>query len=160
MLREGVIKKAVAQKEALKAFKETGVLPEGAKIGSVIKILPDFKHERITIKGDVGKLFVRGKDLRSLYVEKGASIGCIDVCDKGQIRALVIYGKVGYLKVYKLYNEGKILTVRICPEGFLGGAALQDPVIRMQLFLQGVKVYVRRDTIEKELKHLENVLRV
>jgi hypothetical protein len=149
-----VLNKSVLEEEALKVFEETGVLPESVKVGSTIKILPDFKHERVIIEGNVDKLFVRGKDLWSLEIKKGANIGCIDVCDKGQIRALVIYGKVGYLKVYKLYDEGKILTVRICPEGFLGGASSQDPVIILQLFLQGIKVFVRRDTIEKELKHL------
>lgn len=151
--------KIVLAEEALKIFEETGVLPTSVKIRSTIEISPDFKHERVIIKGDADKLFVRGKDLFSLEVEKGASIGRIDVCDKGQIRGLIIHGEVGYLKVYKLYDEGKILTVRICPEGFLGGASSNDPVIIAQLFLQGVKVFVRDDIMKKLLKNITSLLK-
>ena len=151
MLKNSVTKKTATQKEALKTFEETGVLPRSAEIRSIIEILPDFKHKRVIIKGNVKKLFIKGGDLTSLEIKKGASIRCIDICDKGQIRALIIHGEVDYLKAY---GGGKILTARICPEGFLGGVASEDPVTIMQLFLQGVKVFVRRDIIEKEFGHV------
>lgn len=140
--------KIFLEEEALKIFEETGTLPKSVKIRSAIKILPDFKHKKVIIEGSADKLFIRGKDLWSLHIKKGASVGCIDVCDRGQLRLFIIYGEVGYLKAY---GGGKILAARICPGGVLGGAVSEDSVTILQLFLQGVKVYVRRDVIEKGL---------